>query len=273
MRIERVLAKWSVILLVLGCVSRTTSSVRFTESTALASPSDPVVADPNNFSFAVVGDLHIGQANTDRYRRILDAALAEGDEFIVLLGDIVDQGERTDLEAVRNETLAAGWQNKTFYVAGNHDVFYDGWTHYRDLLGSSTYAFTAGNSRFIALETSDATLGKLQIDWLKGKLAEARPQHTFLLSHYLPVIPGQSTWLKLADSDEALDLMSLASSQNVTGWLGAHYHSYIHEKIEGVDYVVAGGGGGRRMAPVAGYFYVKVTVNGANVSYELRSIP
>lgn len=257
----------------IGCVSRTVSDERFRDSQAIAGPTLNVsLADSNQFSFAIVGDLHVANQDTSRFQRILTAAQAEADSFIVLLGDIVDKGERADIVAVRSAIVNAGYADKYLPVIGNHDIFSDGWGYYKELNGGSHYSVTIGNSRFIALDTADGTVGKEQYDWLRNELKHSGSTNTFLLSHYLPVIPGQRTYLKLANEDEAVRMMRLATNFGVRAWLGAHYHSYITEQIEGVDYVVAGGGGGRRMEPVKDFFFVQVLVNGSSVSYRLRTV-
>ncbi len=231
----------------------------------------PGVTD--QFSFAMVGDLHLGGGNTTRLRRILADATAEGDEFVLFLGDIVDHGTQSDVQAFHQAIADTGWTGKTFSVAGNHDVFGDGWGYFRDLTGSSTYAFTAGNAKFIALDSADATLGSRQTQWLRTQLAGPNPAHVFVFSHYSPVVPGQETYLKFSSETEALNLMSLCTQAGVRAWLGAHYHSYIKQSIAGVDYLIAGGGGGRKMDPVKDYFFVQAQINRGEVSYQLRVIP
>ncbi len=262
------------LVVVLSCVSRTTPERRVTESLALASSSTFTLAsgDPARFTFAAVGDLHIGGGGTDRFRDILNAAAADGDEFVLLLGDLVDEGKESDVLAMRQAIQDTGWDGKVFCVAGNHDIFYDGWENYKNHNGSSTYSFVAGNSKFIGLDTADGTLGSRQIQWLKGELAQSTQENIFLFSHYLPVVPGVETYLRLANDTESNLLMSLASRNGVKGWLGAHYHSYILQAIDGVSYLVAGGGGGRRMPPVLGYFYARVSVNGSQVSFERKEV-
>lgn len=230
------------------------------------------VADPEVFNFAMVGDLHIGGQDTTRFRRMLSQARAEGDSFIILLGDMVDQGEREDYVAFLAALGETGWQGKFFPVVGNHDIFEGGWNHYKELLGPSHYTFQVGNAKFIVVDTADATVGEDQRDWLVSELGKPRPTHVFLVSHYLPVIPGQRTYLKLANEAEALETMKLCTIHGVSGWFGAHYHSFSVGRIENVDYVVAGGGGGRRMDPIHENFFVRVRISGNNVSYQLRIV-
>jgi hypothetical protein len=257
--------------LALRCGSQSVTEMRFDESNGLPTPVLPAPADPRNFSFAVVGDIHAG--DTARLGRIVTAANAENDAFLILLGDIVDQGDRASLVAVRSLLAQMGWQTRTLPVIGNHDIFNDGWTAYKELWGPSHFSLSYGNSKFIALDTADGTVGGTQADWFRGELRKSALEHVFVLSHYLPIVPGQRTYLRLSNEIEAARLMKSASDAGVTAWLGGHYHSYLNGVADGVSYVVAGGGGGRRMDPVRDYFFVQVQVAGPTVTYQLRIVP
>lgn len=263
-----------IALVVTSCVSQTVPSERTSDSRSLSPPPNTVtLADPDHFTFAAVADLHIASHDTSRLQRILTAATAENDSFIILLGDIVDKGAQDDFLAVQSALHDAGFDGKVFPMLGNHDVFNNGWAYYKQIFGPNYYRFAVGNSTFFAMDTADGTLGAEQMDWLENQL-ESLPAggNTFFLSHYLPVIPGQRTYLKLADQNEALHLMKLALNHGVSAWLGGHYHSYIQEVIDGVTYVVAGGGGERRMAPVSDYFFVQVSVSGRDVSVKMNKV-
>jgi hypothetical protein len=264
-----------VLFLVLGCVSRSLPEGRFIESRSLTLGSvlnAVSLADPDKFSFVAVGDLHILGGDTSRLERILDGASAAGDSFIVLLGDNVDQGDTNDVTALWDTVAAKGWAGKVAPVIGNHDVFYDGWDAWRNANGPSHYTFSAGNSRFVVLDTADGTLGESHLSWFEEKLREPRPTNLFVLSHYAPVVPGVRTYLRLSDETEALRVRALAKRYGVSSWLAAHYHSFVEGTVDGVRYVVAGGGGGRRMPPVLTYFYVRVKVDGASVTTEMLPV-
>lgn len=259
--------------LIAACVSRSVWFERFQESKALSEPPiDTSLLDPDHFSFAFVGDLHVGGTDTARFRRILQKAQGAGDEFIVLLGDLTDKGEAASYEAIQIALSDFGWEDRVLPLLGNHDIFTDGWKNYQSVFGSAHYSVDMGNSRFIALDSADGILGKDQFEWLEHKLNEPKLTHTFLLTHYMPVVPGQKTYLKLSNFLEAQNLMHLSAKKAVTGILGGHYHSFCFEKIAGVDYVVAGGGGGRRMEPVKEYFYVQAIVNQNQVEYQLQTV-
>lgn len=260
-----------MLILLHSCGTRSYVTDRF-DGGALFSTSSVSVDDAKHFRFAIVGDLHIRGGNTSRLKTILAQARSEKDEFVIFLGDIVDQGEEEDFIAVNEAIESHGYRDRFFPVIGNHDVFENGWEHYQKHFGPSRYAFTAGNAKFIVMDTADATVGEKQMEWLKAE-AQTAPEHLFLASHYLPAVPGIRTYLKLSNDREALRLMKWADESGVRAWFGAHYHSFVVGKVGSVDYVVAGGGGGRRMEPVLDFFFVQVVVNGKDVSYSLRVVP
>jgi predicted phosphodiesterase len=229
------------------------------------------LADPDSFSFAIVGDTHIG-ADTTLLQNILTEAAGEGDSFFILLGDMVDKGVAADMARVKAAVQGSAFANKALYIVGNHDVFEDGWTGFKTAFGPSAFTLTLGNSQFIALDTADGTVGRDQYEWLQTQLTAGSPTNRFILSHYLPVVPGQRTYLRLADEGEAARLMKLATREGARAWLGGHYHSYGEQVIEGVQYVVAGGGGGRLMPPINGNFFVQVVVSGSSVTFHLKRI-
>lgn len=261
------------LLAIAACVSQTLPSLRFSESRSLNGPTLSIaLADPGTFSFVAVGDLHVGGGDTDRLSRILDGAEAGGDSFLVLLGDIADKGVKSDFEAVRTLLEGRGWWERTLFAIGNHDIFDEGWENYRQVVGPSYYSVDIGRSRFLSVDTADGYVGDGQRRWLEEQLARPALDHTFVVSHYLPVIPGQQTYLKLASATQSLELMELASQHGLTAWLGGHYHSYVLGQVKGVDYLVAGGGGGRRMGPIREYFYVRVGVTPEDVTYEMVGV-
>lgn len=259
------------------CISQSVHDERFRDSSLLSGPTNSVtVGDPTKFTFAAVGDLHIAVRDTTRFRRILQAAQAAGDAFIVLLGDLVDKGNEQDFNALMDAINEEGFTGRAFPVLGNHDIFENGWAHYKTILGASHYTFEIGNSRFIVLDTGDGAVGEDQKEWFESELNKPRPTNTFVLSHYLPTLPGIEHYLKIADDVEALRLMRLAKQGGVRAWFGAHYHAYLNGVVENVRYICAGGAGGRRMANaqnvIDGYFYVQVSVDGANVSYLKKDV-
>ncbi len=142
------------------------------------------IADPNHFTFAMVGDLHIRGTGTGRFRQILSDAAAEGDSFIVLLGDLVELGDAVSYDALLQAISDSGWTGKVVAVIGNHDVFENGWGQFRDKIGPSLYSVTVGNCNFIVLDTASGTVGFDQLKWFKIQLTASAATNPIVLSHY-----------------------------------------------------------------------------------------
>ncbi len=256
-----------------GCVAKSGFEERFKESRRLVAPSFSVTGvSSGDFTFSLVGDVHLGGNDTSRLRVILQAAQDHNDAFIIFLGDMIDKGVKADFETFIAQVKEFGFENRAIYVIGNHDIFDDGWTHFRDLMGPSHYDVTLGNCRFLILDSADGMIGEGQTEWLEKRLKEPAAVHTIVLSHYLPVVPGQRTYLKLANAIESMNLMKLLTRFGVKAWLGGHYHSFTQAEIDKVTYLVAGGGGGRRMEPLKEFFYVRATVQNSRLSFQPHTL-
>ena len=72
-----------------------------------------------------------------------------------------------------------------FYILGNHDLFFNGWDKYYSYFGSSTYSFTVktndASDLYICLDSGNATIGSIQLDWLSDLLAKERKNHRFCI--------------------------------------------------------------------------------------------
>jgi 3',5'-cyclic AMP phosphodiesterase CpdA len=261
------------IALVVACVSGSGPEERDAQSASLTAPTFAhTVSDPRNFSFLAVGDTHLSGGNVARVRAIMDAGTARGSAFLTILGDIVDRGAWENYDTLNNLVVSEGWTGRFFPLLGNHDIVGESWNRYRDLFGPSYYSFDIGNSRFLVLDSADGMIGEKQWRWFESELNRTRPEHTFVFTHYMPVIPGVNTYLKMSSDEQAARFMSLCSRHGVSAVLGGHYHSYAAQTIGGTQYIVSGGGGGRRMEPVSQHFYVEVTIDGSEVRHQLHLI-
>lgn len=106
--------------------------------------------DSNEFRFAVISD-------TQGYYDELEEAVGvlnriEDLDFVVHCGDLTDFGLRKEFEYQRNILLRLNVPWVT--IIGNHDCLGTGRIVYEEIFGSVNYAFTAGTTRFICLNTN-----------------------------------------------------------------------------------------------------------------------
>jgi predicted phosphodiesterase len=131
----------------------------------------------DSYSIFAMGDTHVG--DTVNLNLFLDAAIEAGAVGAVMAGDLTT-GHHEHLERFHRQ-LPPQDSLPTFPMAGNHDLYFDGWVKYYELFGSSTYYFTVltpeASDLYICLENGAATLGRDQIAWLTEILEDERPDH------------------------------------------------------------------------------------------------
>jgi len=209
---------------------------RFQESMNMSAPLPAPIPDPNNFSFIHITDLHyIDGAN--RHIPALTPKLAASDAFIIASGDLTDGGQRADFNAWRADSVALGIP--VFSAAGNHDLWNQGWDHFKTVLGPSVYSIVSGNVRIIVLDSGDDTLGADQYKWLERELAATSQTWRIVVSHYNFFSPNIVETAQATNREEIYGMMRMFEKYHVNYVLMGHSHIYDHRLINGVNYVVS----------------------------------
>lgn len=190
------------------------------------------------FTFLVCGDTQ----GFSGYSRVLSEMSREDAAFWLNPGDLVGAWttERwTRFLRISREVLA----RMPFHPAlGNHDVDDGSIQRLFDVPGPSWYSFDQGPLHVIALDTcKDYSPGSAQYDWLARDLAESQAQPWRLaFFHHPPYSPTK------ADNTMAVrDFLSpLFEQYGVRIVFSGHSHVYDRYYVDGVHYVVTGGGGG-----------------------------
>jgi len=205
----------------------------------LTTPGNIDPAGTNDFTFAVMGDSHIGAPGGKVLSSILDRVVAAGDAFVLLTGDITDTGRDSqydDLNAMFVE------KNVTFRTAiGNHDIFFGGWDSFSKKIGRSIYSFNADNLHVAVIDSANGVLGEGQLRWLERDMATSTAEHKIVISHF-PAWNGTfSSIYKMASEEEAAILKDILHRTGVDIMFASHYHGYNETVIGGVKYIVTGG--------------------------------
>lgn len=212
---------------------------RFRDNLDLPEPAD--ISPAGDFSFIVIADTHV-LAGKDTASVFLDlqSRLAPGpggDRFVLVCGDVSQNGARGDLETFASQSSGLGIP--VYSVPGNHDLYRGGWPNYRDVLGRSMYAFSAGPVRVIAMDSANGTLGALQRDWLEEALAGRSETYCVTLTHFeffCDVITETQAWTDIA---EAYSLMNLLETSGVSYHFTGHSHRRLERTINGTAYCTA----------------------------------
>ena len=230
----------------------------------LLSPPDIDPPGTDNFTFAVMGDSHVGSSRGKYLAPALETFQTASDSFYIILGDLTNNGKDKEYSLFESTISAVSIPLRA--VVGNHDIFFNGWSRFREKFGRSMYSFNADNVHFTVLDTANGVLGDDQINWLKADLAATTRPLKVVLSHFPPWAGSFSSIFKMSSEEEAAILKDLMYKYSVNYMFAGHYHNFKNVKIGNTIYVVTGGlnnllDAGRR-------HYVRVRVSGNTMSTE-----
>lgn len=241
----------AVALLLVGCdlgeidfsqgFSHPSTERRVQESLALPAPGPPAV-DPDSFSFALFGDVHVNRnaGYRNRFGWLRDEVAERGIDFVVVLGDLADQGLADEYDAARAALDSLGVP--VYAVLGNHDLYQaDGWESFKLRFGPSTYAVTvAGRVKLILLDTAGGELGATQFDWLEEELAGPGAPVRLVGTHYALFDGADPMLWRMPSSAERLKLVALMRDHGVRALVSGHLHGFRHAFIGATEHFIVG---------------------------------
>lgn len=202
-----------------------------------------------NYIFYVATDPHIDKTSTNL--RIFNDASRNDKEalFSVILGDCTDIRDNLPayLDALAYSPEYHSNDHRIFHVLGNHDIFYDGWKCFKELIGPSVYwfevVFPQGKDLYICLDTANGTLGRKQTEWFSEFLEKNRSEyrHCIMLTHTnLFYTDNSQTTSGNMPMEETYSLMELLARHEVSLVLQGHDHYREVLDYDDVRYVVVG---------------------------------
>ncbi len=203
---------------------------------------------PEPFRFVVFGDTRTDHGT---HRQVVALADELGGDFYLHTGDMVEDGDSAenwqtffDIESPLMSRMVM-WP-----VMGNHEHRSD--TLYDNLFHTPTppdvtryYSFDFSNCHFTVIDSdTDFSVGSEQYQWLEADLSAASNDsaidHIFALYHRPSYSSGWhgSEGLALAETFHPLFV-----KYGVEMVFNGHDHDYERSQVDGIYYVVAGGGG------------------------------
>ena len=131
-----------------------------------------------------------------------------------------------------------------FKYCFNHDIFYDQYNAFRSHITQRTHYYFVIESNdkvrdlYICLDTATGTLGKIQIEWLKGLLEdEAHKNRHIIVFTHVNIFRRDNTYADISTTsvEETYELMSLFSKYRVKQFWAGHDHArdeFIHGKVK-----------------------------------------
>jgi hypothetical protein len=196
------------------------------------------------FDFAVIGDFGSGDANE---RAVAEAirAQAQGLEALVTTGDnVYENGHPGRFDEAWHEPY--GWVEEedveVVAALGNHDVRTDGGRPVMGLLGmpSAWYSHRFGPVEIVVLD-GNVPGDPSQLEFLAAALAESEASWQVVVVHHPPHSCGDDHGSSSAVQEHMVPILERGGADLV---LSGHDHLYERfAPIDGVTYVVSGGGG------------------------------
>lgn len=230
-----------------------------------------IVTEKENYRFYVAADVHVKTTAKHLALFLDDASKDENSLYAIILGDITDQKNGLQIAYDTIENHKGNSIIRT--VVGNHDIYFDQWSEFYSLFGSSTYYFVVktptASDLFIALDSSCGSLGKKQMDWLYQILEEKRSQyrhcivmtHTNFFDREMSQFPSGNFSI-----EETAMLTDLFTRNNVNLVISGHDHTNENLIFNNVTYLVLDDIQDLDHEPT--YFIVDVT--NENVSFERK---
>ena len=240
------IAAFAVLVSACGKIEGPTSSsdpvdLRFRESMDWNSthPYTEIRVESDDYTILTMADVHVGNTvNLDKFvniTRIIKpaAVIIDGD----LNGGKDEEYDTFEKHYPQNDSI------RSFYLAGNHDLWHNGWEDFYSRYGSSSYYFTVktpgGTDLFICLDSGGGTLGKLQTEWFTEILQTMRPSYRrcIVVTHINLFRPRKTESTNLVE-EELVYLMDLFARNNVDMVITGHDHEKDVEVFGVTTYVV-----------------------------------
>ncbi len=202
-----------------------------------------VVAPADEYKVYFATDFHVDsttlhtEAWVDAIEQDADCAVA------IILGDMVNGRKKYPyFMAAVDPLLSAGFP--LFATAGNHDTYFSEWPEYVKYWGTSTYYFEVQTPNYtdlyISIDTSDGTVGRDQMEWLRKLLREKAGvdyRHKMVFTHtHMFKHDGAQGHTSNFPIEETYEITSLLGQNGVDWYMSGHRHSRHIVNFEGVTY-------------------------------------
>lgn len=240
-------------------------------------PEQPTVADElidsaaetegRDWQFAVMSDAQFvarepGSPIVQQARRTLREIKAARPDFLVINGDLVDEGAPADLAFARTIlTEELGDTVPWYYVPGNHEVMGGKIDNFTAEFGPAQRVFDHEGTRFVTLDTSSLSLrggGFAQIKALRAALDQAAEDPSVssvtVIQHVPPRDPTPQKGSQLGDRKEAALLEQwLGDFRRTSGkgaaFIGSHVGVFHAAHVDSVPYLINGNSGKNPAGP------------------------
>lgn len=192
-----------------------------------------------NFKFAQLTDVHLNHENAGKIEDLLKNIAhinAQDDlDFVLITGDIADEGDRYTLE--RAKGLFDQLRYPYYIILGNHETTWSdsGCTAFEDVFGYERFELLHKGVYFLGFNSGPQmrmAYGHVvpqNISWMKEKLEEHKDVPAIIVTHYP---------LKAGDVDNWYEVTDALRPYNVRLCIGGHYHVFQQHSYDGIPGVL-----------------------------------
>ena len=217
----------------------------------------------DSYNFAVVGNINNSVGIFER--RIIPMLNKDNIDFVISAGNAVSGGGEDKYRALRGTLSHLDMPYLLTFGANEYEEF--GSFRFYDHYGPHFFSFTAGNSRFIFLDSTGKTPWQWQLRWVNDILKTDSSTHRFVFIGHPPV-ESEDEFI-LAEEEDYLQpvefrsaLQQTLSNYDVDRVFSSNISMYSESEQNGIPYITTGGAGGLVLnQDESFYHYVKVTVN------------
>ena len=223
----------------------------------------------SRFTFAVCGD---NRGGDEIYSKILRFVQYDDVAFLVNTGDLVDWGDAVQFQHFAE--LMDDFSLPFFPVAGNHDAAGGLLDEYLRYSGAPDvhYSFDYGIGHFVIIDSHHGVLQNRELEWLDADLAATGQPLKFVFLHHPPYDPDGTDHILEGGNQQ---FMTMMEKFDVSYVFAGHIHAYVEGERNGVQYIITGGCGAVLYTvghPLAFYHYIRVSIDGSEVSTEIVKI-
>lgn len=213
---------------------------RFSESMEWNAAHMPFVlhCDADNYRLMFAADAHLG--DTANILTLLGIANDDLPLALVFAGDMLS-GKEADYDKF-SSILQRVCMVPVFHSVGNHELYFDGWMHFKKNFGTGVYTIrietTESCDLIIVLDSGSGTLGNLQLDWLSNVLQQQRNQYRHcIVVHHVNFFRTRFSTSTSPLPVELYELMSLFTEYNVNMVVSGHNHKRMEDVLGNTVYL------------------------------------
>ncbi len=231
--------------------------------------------DPNDFTFAVIGDPKCGTAT---FEALLNISNLDKPAFVIILGDFVSHYLPIEHKLFTHETAEHAEKTPIFLVPGNHDINEEegfGLEDFRAIYGTEQFSFTIGKNLFICLNDIPPYADSGQYVRFAEQEIQKEPngiERIFIFMH-IPIWRLDTPEICDSNAPGSGEFLELAQKYDIDYVFAGHHHAYVKAQRENTTFIISGGGGDR-LRGIHGRFHhiIRIAIKNDSVTETVLGI-